>query len=95
MALFCLFMAPMFEALVTTFVYALTAYAGVGLLFAAAFVWVGVERLDTQARGAGIGFRLLVLPGVAAFWPLFLQRWARGVVEPPVEVNSHRRVSAS
>ncbi len=77
-----------------TCVDSLTVFVGVGLVFALAFVWFGVERLDRQARGAGIGFRLLVLPGVAAFWPLFVQRWARGVAEPPVEINSHRRATA-
>jgi hypothetical protein len=87
-------MAAMFETLVTAFVYALSVYAGLGLLFALAFVWVGVERLDTQARGAGFGFRLLILPGVAAFWPLFLKRWVHGMAEPPVEINSHRRARA-
>ena len=74
-------------------VYALTAYAAFGLLFAIAFAWVGVERVDSQARGAGVGFRLLILPGVAAFWPLLLRRWVRGE-EPAVESNSHRRASA-
>jgi len=87
-------MAAMFETLVKAFVYSLTAYAALGLLFAFVFVWVGIERLDAQARGAGIGFRLLILPGVAAFWPLFLQRWAKGSPEPPLETNSHRRASA-
>ena len=84
----------MFEALVVAFVYALAAYTAFGLLFAVAFVWVGVERMDSQARGARVGFRLLILPGVAAFWPLFLRRWARGETEPAVESNSHRRASA-
>jgi hypothetical protein len=82
----------MFETLVTALVYALIAYAGVGLAFAVVFVWF-VERLDSEAKGAGIGFRLLILPGVAAFWPLLLQRWVRGMAEPPQETNPHRRAS--
>jgi hypothetical protein len=94
MGLSCLRMAAMFETLVTAFVYALSVYAGLGLLFALAFVRVGVDRLDKQARGAGVGFRLLIVPGVAAFWPFFLLRWVKGVAEPPVENNSHRRASA-
>ena len=71
MARFFPFTAPMLETLVVIFVYALTTYACVGLLFALAFVWVGVERMDSQAHGAGVGFRLLILRGVAAFWPLY------------------------
>ncbi len=80
----------MFETTVKAMVYALTAYAGIGLLFAVPFVWFGVQRLDSEAQGSRLGFRLLIFPGVAAFWPLFLSRWARGVVEPPVEENPHR-----
>jgi hypothetical protein len=94
MARSCRFLAAMFETLVTACGYVLTTYVGLGLLFALAFVWVGVERLDAQAQGAGIGFRLLILPGVVAFWPLLLRRWAQDVAEPPVEINSHRRASA-
>ena len=63
----------------------------VGLAFAVLFVWFGVQRLDAQAKGAGIGFRLLILSGVAAFWPLFLRRWLQRMAEPPIETNSHRR----
>jgi hypothetical protein len=53
-------------------------------------VWLGVQRLDSEAQGSGLGFRLLIMPGVAAFWPLFLSRWLRGVTEPPGEKNPHR-----
>jgi len=80
----------MLETIAKTFVYALAAYAGVGLLFAVPFVWIGVQRVDDEAQGSGIAFRLLILPGVAAFWPMFLRRWGRGVMEPPVERNPHR-----
>ena len=82
----------MFETLAKLFVYALETYAGLGLIFAVLFVWIGVQRLDAEAQGAGVGFRLLILPGVTAFWPIFLQRWARGIVEPPEERNPHRGV---
>jgi len=83
----------MFETLAKIFVYALETYAGLGVIFSVLFVWIGVQRLDSEAQGSGVGFRLLILPGVTAFWPLFLHRWTRGIVEPPVEKNSHRRLS--
>jgi len=79
-----------FEILVQEFVYAFMAYAGFGLVFALAFVFSGVQRLDSEAQGSGVGFRLLILPGVAAFWPMFLRRWVRGITEPPAEKNPHR-----
>ena len=80
----------MLETFAKTIVYALAVYASLGLVFAVPFVWLGVQRLDSEAQGSGIGFRLLILPGVAAFWPMFLYRWRRGIDEPPVEKNAHR-----
>ncbi len=80
----------MFEILVKAFVYVLSGYAALGIVFALAFVFLGVQRLDSEAQGSGVGFRLLILPGVAAFWLMFLQRWLRGAIEPPVERNPHR-----
>ena len=71
-------------------VWSLTVYAGLGLAFALVFVSVAITRLDEEAHGAGIGFRLLILPGTVAFWPLFLSRWLRSVKEPPIENNPHR-----
>jgi hypothetical protein len=80
----------MFETLAKAFVYSLETYVGLGLIFAVPFVWFGVHCLDSEAQGPGVGFRLLILPGGAAFWPMFLYRWRRGIAEPPVEKNPHR-----
>ncbi len=33
--------------------------------------------LDIAARGAGLGFRLLITPGVVALWPFLAWRWLR------------------
>lgn len=80
----------MSETVAQAFVTALALYAGIGLVFGVAFVSYGVSRLDVEARGAGLGFRLIILPGVAALWPLLLYRWMRGVSTPPIERNPHR-----
>jgi hypothetical protein len=80
-------------AIAETFVVALAVYMIIGLAFAIPFLLVGVQRIDAQARGAGVGFRLLILPGAAAFWPLLLTRWIRGLSEPPVERNPHRKTA--
>ncbi len=80
----------MLETFANALVYTLAVYAAFGLLFAVTFVWLGVQRLDSEAQGSGIGFRMLILPGVAAFWPMFLYRWTRRIVEPPIETNPHR-----
>ena len=68
-----------------------TTYLGVGVAFAVVFVVFGVDRIDPMARGAGSGFRLLITPGAALFWPLLLARWAAGSATPPIERNAHRR----
>jgi len=80
----------MLEIIAKAIVYTLAVYASLGLVFAVPFVWFGVQRLDSDAQGSGIGFRLLILPGVAAFWPMFVYRWGRGIAEPPAENNPHR-----
>jgi hypothetical protein len=60
------------------FVGFLSVYAGLGLAFAVAFVAVGVQRVDPVAEHAPLGFRLIILPGAAALWPLLLVRWISG-----------------
>ena len=54
----------------------LTGYGFVGVLFAIAFVTVGVGAVDPAAEESSAGFRLIIFPGVTAFWPLMLIRWA-------------------
>jgi vacuolar-type H+-ATPase subunit I/STV1 len=80
----------MYERFAAVFVFALLAYAALGFLFAVAFVSFGVTRMDPEARGTKLGFRLLIMPGVMAFWPLLLQRWIGGATEPPAERDPHR-----
>jgi hypothetical protein len=57
----------------------LAAYGLIGTVFAVAFVMMGIQRVDSVAEHAPLGFRLIVLPGVAALWPLMLVRWLRAV----------------
>ena len=73
----------------TYLVNALAIYLGVGLVFAIAFVWKGVGKIDPAAVEGTIGFRLLILPGSIALWPLLARRWLYGE-GPPVERNAHR-----
>jgi hypothetical protein len=68
-------------------------YVVIGLVFAVAFVTIGIGRIDSAAKGSPVMFRLLILPGVAAFWPVLLKRWLGGQVQPPVETNPHRQAA--
>lgn len=74
----------------TLLVLALEIYLVIGLAFAVAFVLFGAGRVDPAARRGTWGFRLLLLPGATALWPLLARRWWRGG-GPPEERNAHRR----
>lgn len=52
-------------------------YGAAGAVFAAVFLWKGVAKVDAGARGAGVGFRLLIAPGCVALWPVLALAWRR------------------
>lgn len=58
-------------------------YAAIGLVVAVAFVWTGVGKVDHAAADAPWSFRLLIMPGVAALWPVMLMKWRRAVGGKP------------
>jgi hypothetical protein len=64
----------MYERLAILFVDALYLYGAFDLVFAVAFVTIGVKRLDPQAKCSTMAFRVLLFPGSMAFWPLLLRR---------------------
>jgi hypothetical protein len=53
------------------------AYSVCGLAVGVPFVLRGVDHVDASARGAFIGFRLLILPGTVALWPLIAAKWIK------------------
>jgi hypothetical protein len=59
------------------FVEVVATYGVVGAVFAVAFATRGIQRIDPVAEHAPVGFRLIVMPGAAALWPLLLVRWIR------------------
>ncbi len=67
-------------------------YLLIGLVVAIPFVIRGVGKIDPSAREGSTGFRLLILPGSIALWPLVLRRWLGGH-SPPEESNAHRRAA--
>jgi hypothetical protein len=75
-------------------VWALLTYAAAGVLFAVYFALSGVTKLDDAAKGTGPGFRLIIFPGAAAFWPLLLFRLVKGT-HRPAEKNAHRNAAGS
>lgn len=71
----------------------LAIYFLIGFIFSLAFVVRGVSKIDRNAAGSSIGFRLIILPGSAALWPLLLVRWLRRAGTPPAELNAHDRAA--
>jgi hypothetical protein len=73
------------------FLIVLGLYLACGFLFAIPFALVGAKRIDAHSATGGWGFRLLIIPGTLAFWPLLMRRWIQGTHEAPEENNAHRR----
>ncbi len=72
---------------------AIRGYVFAGLIFSALFILFGVQQVDPDAKGLNVGFRLIIVPGLCIFWPLFAVRWIRGK-KTPTERTAHR-VSAT
>jgi hypothetical protein len=76
------------DSLVRTALWILAVYGVFGVFFTAVFQWRGLQTLDAGTRGAGVGFRLLITPGLVALWPLILRKVRRSMRgEAPVEVR--------
>ncbi len=75
----------------TVLVRALEIYALLGLLFALPFALRWVARVDPVAATGTLGFRLLVIPGAALFWPLLLRRVLAGGGRPSAGPAPHGR----
>jgi hypothetical protein len=70
------------------------AYCAVGAVFAPAFLIRAVTRMDHGVFGAPLAMRILILPGVAALWPLLAWRWIHGF-PAVVERTAHRTRAAA
>lgn len=64
-----------------------------GVLLAVPLVVWGLPAIDARARGASLGFRLLVFPGVVLLWPVVLWRYLAR--RPAEEQNAHLRAARS
>jgi len=78
--------------LASALVLAIEVYTALGILFALVFVFAGLATVDPAAKGAPLGFRLLILPASAALWPWLALRWLRRA-QPREERTAHRRLA--
>ncbi|MEO0829071.1 MAG: hypothetical protein AAFY03_01270, partial [Pseudomonadota bacterium] len=49
-------------------------YCLIGAMVALAFLLIGIDRIDEDARGAYV-FRPLLIPAILLIWPLVVWRW--------------------
>jgi hypothetical protein len=80
----------MYERVVIVGLSVAAVYISSGIAFALAFVCLGVQRVDGEAAGASWAFRLFIIPGVTAFWPMLLRRWIFANGEAPLQKDPHR-----
>lgn len=63
-------------------------YLAAGFLFAVFFLNKGIQKTDPSAKGSGIGFRMIILPGIMVFWPVLLHHWMK------IKTLSHDKTAA-
>lgn len=59
----------------------LGVYFACGFVFAIFFVAYGAGKIDHDAKGIGLGLRLLLFPGSVAFWVILLRKWIKAAKE--------------
>ncbi len=52
-------------------------YVMAGLVFSIAFASKGVNVIDPASHRGSIWFRLLLVPGSVALWPVLLVKWIK------------------
>ncbi len=75
---------------------AAVAYGAIGAVVAAAFLLLGLDRVDPAARGA-YAFPPLLVPGLVLLWPVVALRWralerGRGWTRAAAMQTRHRSV---
>jgi hypothetical protein len=52
-------------------------YLLLGVLFVIPFLVKGLAKVDEDAHGGTIGFKIIIIPGVIVFWPFLLRKWMK------------------
>jgi hypothetical protein len=70
-------MGETYEATVRIVLAAAGMYVAVGTIFAFFFAAFGAGRIDDAAKESGVTFRLIIIPGTIALWPVLARKWIR------------------
>jgi len=65
------------ETFAIIFSWVFLIYMMIGFLFALWFVTKGVGQMDEVAQEVSWWFRLFILPGSMALWPILLIKWLK------------------
>ena len=65
------------ETIITVLLNLLLLYVALGLVFAVVFLRKGATKVDANVTGSSWWFKVLIFPGVCAFWPLLLRQWRK------------------
>ncbi len=85
----------MIEPIVTIILAVLGLYLLLGFVFGILFAFAGgAARIDPGAVKGTFGFKLIIIPGCALFWPCLLMRWIKGSPSPH-ERSKHRQLANS
>jgi hypothetical protein len=52
-------------------------YLALGVLFVIPFLIKGLNKIDEGAHSSTIGFKIIIIPGVIALWPVLLSKWMK------------------
>ncbi|MCB0640315.1 MAG: hypothetical protein KDC44_01685 [Phaeodactylibacter sp.] len=63
------------ETFAVIFLGLLGVYLLIGLGFSVWFYAGGMRKIDTDTQGASLVFKLIIFPGVVAFWPALWRKW--------------------
>jgi hypothetical protein len=89
----------MIEQTFSVLVNVAATYAGCGLIVAVLFLALWCKSFDPSAMNGSWGFRVLIVPGIIALWPVILAKVltvrrggsAQGPAETPVRQETLRR----
>lgn len=65
------------EQFISTILLIVLIYILIGIVFSIIFIWKGLHKVDHGVEGSGKLFKVLIFPGLVAFWPLFANKWRK------------------
>ena len=65
------------EMIISGILTALGIYLLIGILFTVFFIFKGLAIVDPGTEGGSRFFKLLLVPGLVAFWVYFLRKWIK------------------